>query len=92
MGQGNRPKARVHGLNRLERACIPACQPPIWFGHWGQCGRAPRRGKKMRVQYIPETAAEHALIERYEYLKKVRNMPMDWDEWLLYIGVTITPK
>ena len=46
----------------------------------------------MRVQYIPETAAEHALIERYEYLKKVRNMPMDWDEWLLYIGVTITPK
>ena len=43
----------------------------------------------MKIEYIPETPAEYALIERYQYLKTVRNMDMNFSEWLTHIGVTI---
>tara|TARA_R100000742_G_C4256062_1_gene73961 strand:- start:604 stop:804 length:201 start_codon:yes stop_codon:yes gene_type:complete len=31
---------------------------------------------------------EIALVERFEYLKKEYDMKMDWDQWLIHIGVT----
>ena len=43
----------------------------------------------MKIQYIPETPAEEALLERFEYLKAVRKMKMDFMEWLDHIGVII---
>ena len=30
---------------------------------------------------------EIALVERFEYLKKERDMKMDWDQWLNHIEV-----
>ena len=43
----------------------------------------------MKIEYIPETPLEQALVERFEFLKTVRNMEMDWKEWLEHIGVTM---
>ena len=43
----------------------------------------------MKIEYIPETPLEQALVERFEFLKRARDMKMDWKEWLEHIGVTM---
>ena len=43
----------------------------------------------MKIQYIPETPAEEALLERFEFLKTARNMKMNFKEWLNHIGATL---
>tara|TARA_R100000329_G_C7592809_1_gene210204 strand:+ start:795 stop:938 length:144 start_codon:yes stop_codon:yes gene_type:complete len=43
----------------------------------------------MKIEFIPETPLEQALVERYQFLKTVRNMEMNWKEWLEHIGVTM---